>query len=75
MPIKKIMFKVLCKMEDTYYLHEVSLKYSDVKRLSLRHLKEQENLRNNSKGVSEDETHKKSYFTSGMGGGKEAGIA
>ena len=34
MSTKKIMFKLLCKMEDAYSLHEVSFKYSDVKRLS-----------------------------------------
>ena len=29
MTMKKITFKVLCEMHDTYSLHEVSLKYSD----------------------------------------------
>jgi hypothetical protein len=67
--MKEIIFKVFCKMEDTYSLYEVFLKYSDVKLLSHRHLKEQANLRNNNKGVGKDETRKKSYFTSGIEGG------
>jgi hypothetical protein len=32
--MKKTMFKLVCKMEDTYYLHKVSLKQCDIKRLS-----------------------------------------